>query len=927
VIDTVSPRSWRVVRIWLLHWRPDHYVATIHTTIPTSGAANGRLDQRAPRASQSACVGGVQFGVRDGWPLVGRDAELAQISAARADPMCSAVVVSAAAGVGKSRLAREACASAEVDGTPTLWAQATASSAAIPLGAFAGLIPDDVRSDDRLDLVRRSAVALRAAADGRAVLLAVDDAQLLDSASATLVLQLAETTDVFVLATIRTGEPTPDAVDALWKDAGARRIELQRISDEAIAELVEAGLAGPVEQATMTQIVDCSRGNPLYARELVIGAIEDGRMRCERRLWRIDGRPNVTPSLSALITRRTGALASDLRAPLELLALGEPLRMHELADLTSYEALETAEERGMITIAGLCDDALVGLAHPLYGEVIRGEMSVLRAGGHHLRLAETIQRRDPLTPDDALRAARWLIDAGAEVPPDLLLDAAGAANLAGDPALGAELATRAIDAGAGLRAVLALARAHIVRNRFADAEAVLAAAESSAPGDPDALQYTVQRMHVLYWGLRQTGAARTFLERAEGWSDDHRWQSRLEPWRVAMAGFSEGFAGQLPRIRNELERPDLDPRTRYSMEQLLVRALMGGGEVREADAVARRLRPRPPLRNNLEAYTLLEACLVGEQSGEDWAGLQDYMRLTLREAVRIGDHEAAGLGAFTLGSLAFHGGRYRDAERWLVEAETQLELQDTFDMIACIHALQAGIACLTGDPAGAQAALASARRRAIEREPRPTELVYQSCAEGWAARGRSQAAGADAFLERAGARLDPSPRSWLLHEALRAGARPAVVAGELAELSARCDSRMIDARAAHAAALTERDGAALIAAGEDLATIGCVAAAVDAIIAGARHFLSQGRLDSARRAATRARELHPPNQGWDMPIIDGLEGVAVELTARESQIAALAARGLSNQEIADQLVLSVRTVETYVYRAMQKKGVDNRHEL
>jgi DNA-binding CsgD family transcriptional regulator len=64
-----------------------------------------------------------------------------------------------------------------------------------------------------------------------------------------------------------------------------------------------------------------------------------------------------------------------------------------------------------------------------------------------------------------------------------------------------------------------------------------------------------------------------------------------------------------------------------------------------------------------------------------------------------------------------------------------------------------------------------------------------------------------------------------------------------------------------------------------------------------------------------------------MPAIDGLDGAAVELTRRESQIAALAAGGLSNQEIADQLLLSVRTVETYIYRAMQKRGVDNRRDL
>jgi DNA-binding NarL/FixJ family response regulator len=837
--------------------------------------------------------------------------------------------------MGKSRLAREACAEARAGGVPTLWAQATGSSAAIPLGALAGVIPAELRSSDPFELLRESSAALRAAAGGGTVLLAVDDAHLLDSMSATVVLQLAATRDVFVLATVRTGEPAPDAVDSLWKDAGARRIELERVGDETIAQLVEAGLDGPVEHATMRQIVDTCAGNPLYAHELVIGAIEDGSMRREHGVWRMEGRPTMTSSLKDLIKRRIGALEPEVLRPLELLALGEPLRVAELAVLSSFEAVQSGEERGMLTVAGASDDADVRLAHPLYGDVIRVEMPVLRARRHCVRLAEVIRQREPLTPEDALRAARLLMDAGAEIPQELLLDAADAASI-GDPALAVALATRATEVGGGLRAVRLLARSHTIRNDFAEAESVLAAAEAEAsrtaaePGgseDPEVELYVGQRMHLLYWGLRRAQDTRAFVARAERWSSDPDWPAKFEPERIVMGGFDEGFADRLPRIRQQLDRPDLDVRKRYLMEVSLGNGLMEAGCMREADAIARRLRPRPPLRWGRSTYAFLLACVVGEESGEDWPGLRAYLHQTLREAAGVGDRETSGLAAFTLGALEFHGGRYRDAERWLGEAEVQLEHHDTFDTITSIRALETGIACLTRDPAAAREALSSMRRRMTDREPRSVRSIYLACGEGWAARAQSAAAGAEVFLEQAGAAADPSNRAHLLHEALRAGARPAVVATALLELSDRCDSRLIEARAAHAVAAAAHDGEALLSAGEELAAIGCDACAAEAIVASAQQFLEEGRLDSARRAAARARDLHPSGQGWELPMVDGLDSVAVELTRREAEIAALAARGLTNQEIAHQLVLSVRTVETYVYRAMQKRGVDNRHDL
>ncbi|MER6948760.1 AAA family ATPase [Nonomuraea sp. NPDC000554] len=52
-----------------------------------------------------------------------------------------------------------------------------------------------------------------------------------------------------------------------------------------------------------------------------------------------------------------------------------------------------------------------------------------------------------------------------------------------------------------------------------------------------------------------------------------------------------------------------------------------------------------------------------------------------------------------------------------------------------------------------------------------------------------------------------------------------------------------------------------------------------------------------------------------------------ELTAQQQQIVRLAARGLRNREIAEQLMLSPRTVGSHLYNVYPKLGVSSRHQL
>jgi DNA-binding CsgD family transcriptional regulator/tetratricopeptide (TPR) repeat protein len=84
-------------------------------------------------------------------------------------------------------------------------------------------------------------------------------------------------------------------------------------------------------------------------------------------------------------------------------------------------------------------------------------------------------------------------------------------------------------------------------------------------------------------------------------------------------------------------------------------------------------------------------------------------------------------------------------------------------------------------------------------------------------------------------------------------------------------------------------------------------------------------LEQAVELATRHYKHEDENKprGRGRPI----KRVAGGLTDREYDVAALVERGMTNAEIAGQLVLSVRTVEAHVANAMQKLGLHTRSEF
>ncbi len=144
---------------------------------------------------------------------------------------------------------------------------ATQAAAAVPLGPVAHLVPGAAIGQGRDATLRGIVGALESdGADGR-LFLGVDDAHLLDDASATLVHLLVQRGTASVVATLRSGEPAPDSIVALWKDGPAPLVALQPLALTEVETIVTTALEGAVDGAALAAALGLERWQrPVPAR-------------------------------------------------------------------------------------------------------------------------------------------------------------------------------------------------------------------------------------------------------------------------------------------------------------------------------------------------------------------------------------------------------------------------------------------------------------------------------------------------------------------------------------------------------------------------------------------------------------------------------------------------------------------------------------
>ena len=922
---------------------------------------HGRVGTR-PRATPIA----------EHWPLVGRRAELDRAIALTRVPGSSGVAVHGPTGIGRTRFVAELLGdlTADVDGAQRRVLRAVASTSVqlIPFGAIAHLLPPATLlapdASGPVDPVEALARARSAVAAEGAVVLAVDDAHLLDALSLALLHQLVADESVRLVVTVRTGEHEPDGLSALWRTGRIGRIDLRPLDEAEADHLLALGLAGPVDGRTARLVREAAAGVPLVLRELVRSAADDGALHPVDGVWRLDGPLPSARRAVELVAGRLRTLDDAGRDVMELLVLAGETPLDLLDEFADQATLERLEADGLISVGR---DSLPGegftvdVARHAVADAVREQVSPLRSRRILREHADRFERWPGRRPDDDLRIAGWRLDAGIVPDPATLEQAATLARHAEDYAATARFAGAAHRTSPTLRSAVLWGDALYELGEWEQCEEVFADGADRRGNAFDRLRLVSARGTNLLFGLMRGGDALdlTRAALADATAGAPQWRDHVDDAdltsirsdlvsRVALLQMYDGDpAAALATLGSPPPAAPLGPapgdddlRVRDALRSRVVWAIPGvpamalAGRTGEAarigfEVFAEHGRLGGEVALSSEGIHLVTVGLALQEHGDFAQALAVCTagyEATL-ERGRLLDQIWFGLN---LGRIALLTGHPTVARRWGQEvlAATDASRWTGPRLIALTGTAAANVQL--GD-------LDTARRLLDEVATIDGRFGFlfpeRAIADAWWSAASGDVAAARAALTSAATAAAATghltAESWLRYEVVRLGA-PRREADEqatrLAELAALSDSGLVATRAASAAALVADDAAALGAVADQWEAMGCDLAASEVLAAASETLLAAGSTRPAQAMARRSAAA-AARTGGARSLRPTRPDIVVPLSPREREVAGLAAAGIPSREIAERLFLSVRTVDNHLQNAYTKLGVSSRADL
>jgi DNA-binding NarL/FixJ family response regulator len=860
--------------------------------------------------------------VISGDPLTGRNNELGVIRRALSGVgNYSGAVIVGAAGVGKTRLAREVLARAEASGERTYWIVGTQSARQLPLGAFTASICDTM--SDPIFNVRRIVNSFVTQQRQGRVLIGVDDAHLLDGLSAHVVHQLAQARGTRLVVTVRTGGDEPDAITALWKDDLLARLDLGPLSASDIRRMIETTLGGPLDSRSAKRFWKLTGGNALHLRQLLKDQIAAGAIRQVAGVWMWDERVAVSDSIGDMVGRQLSRLAPDVALVVDTLSQYEPLAVDVLCDLVHRRDLEAAEQMNLVTVERSGSKLMARLAHPLFGELRRAAASEMYLARIRGKLAQRLAK--DIDADLHATVRRALLALESDLPPDpqLFLEAARLAMTLLDLDLSDRFAAAAADAGVseavGLRAISLAGRGHGDK-----AEAILA---GIGVDDPDGHHWATVRAANLIWNLGRPREASAILDGLASTRESAAQRAERAAVESCVDAVMARCETAAEKARAALRSPTLPD---FHAMLASIALTMAQGALGRLDditdvvvvAIDRAIRSfQASIMRFWFGAVYARACRLNGRIDECVRSAKQ-----LSESVRDVPGLAYANLAFLLGHAELVRGELPAAVKLLHEALAGAEKHSVTTGLrpASCFALAEAHAKL-GQPDAANAAIAEARQCV------PADYLFMqtglAVASGWALAASGYLSDAISVARAAGE--DARKRNQPTHElaCLQVAAQWGDTSGatRARELANELSLPLADAVARHTESLRADDGEGLLAASADYRALGDRAAAADVAAQAAVAFSRHQPRKRSLHAAALAQQLATDSGGLCTPALRNPIGQPV--TGRQREIIELVAAGLSNKQIAERLVMSVRTVEGHVYRAYQRLGAGSREEL
>jgi DNA-binding NarL/FixJ family response regulator len=592
--------------------------------------------------------------------------------------------------------------------------------------------------------------------------------------------------------------------------------------------------------------------------------------------------------------------------------------------MVGANAVEQAETRGLIRIVEDHVSCDVRFNHPLFGEVMRRRLGMAAARRVRGELVRALQDRPVLGPTQRIRLAELTLDS--DVNPDvaLLVAAAKDAVALTNITLGERLARAAVARGGGLVASELLARSLLWQGNAAECEQVLSAFDPAAMDEVELVRWGTARIANLHWSMGDAESADEVLDMLSSKVTDHGLRLVVD----GLASASLLFENRLEQATELSQRVLADPSASTAAVEwavfggALALALMGrGGGVAAVAERGRMIEKADGLLRYLMAFGEIRALAVNGDFDTADKRSADIVRIS-----SPGQYLAWGMANVLAGTVEVARGRFPQAVSRMEQTVAALTAESAASWSFPARLLLAQSYCVLGRTDPGAKMIAELRTRS----GRHVEMFKPQLriAEAWLAAAQGNVSAA---IELALDAADMARRSGqraiqmlALYDAIRFGDRSSLQ--QLIDVTETVDGELATVHRAHAVAILDRDATETYAATEQFERIGALLSAADAAAQAAVLFESRGDRRHSVEAAATADRLAKECGGIETPALI-LAAKPLPLSTREREIANLVGAGLTNREIAERLVVSLRTVEGHVYRACVKLDVTDRAAL